>query len=440
MSATESTASAPDAAEPPSSMKQIAAKVFRFFSSIGVALVMLVFLLLITWIGTEEQPEKGLFLVQEEYFKSWWLTHTFEWPIVGSVTLPLPGVMLILCVFTINLICGGLIMLRKSMRTVGVMISHFSILFLLAGGLLQHQYAKDGYMQLYEGEESDEFVSYHDWVIRIHEVENGEANFEKEAMVIPPNVLHSLGENGEGTRLVNLQDLPFDLRLRDHSINSTVMPEAFHRPGELPVVDEVFLRPVERDPEGEANVAGLYVDVLDEKGEAVDTGLLWGLENHPWTLNVGDQTWLLKLERERWKIPFTVHLDNFTHEFHPNTGTPRVYKSDVTKIEEGEEEKLVIEMNEPLRHRGFILFQSGWGPQENGRPVPGTPYSVFAVWRNPSSKILFIPVEHWPLVTVSIAALGMTIHFLLKLSRHLAPGRRRRNDSVAPNSSNYRVT
>jgi hypothetical protein len=156
----------------------------------------------------------------------------------------------------------------------------------------------------------------------------------------------------------------------------------------------------------------------------IDQGLLWGLENQPFTVQVNDQAWLIKLDRERWKIPFAIHLDKFTHEFHPNTGTPRVYKSDVTKIEGDDREKIAIEMNEPLRHQGFILFQSGWGPQENGRPVPGTPYSVFAVWRNPSSKILFIPVEHWPLVTVSIAAVGMALHFLLKLFRHLAPRRR----------------
>lgn len=420
-------ASLSDAEKKPPLPLLAAKKLFRVFSSVGLALVILVFLLLITWVGTEEQPEKGLFLVQEEYFKSWWLWHDFEWPVCGVVTLPLPGVMLLLTVFTLNLICGGLIMLRKSVRTMGVMIGHFSMLFLLAGGLLQHRYAKDGYMQLYEGEESDEFVSYHDWVIRVHAVDDGEANFEKQAVVVPPSALKALEE---GERLVESPDLPFRLRLHHHSLNATVMPEAFHRPGELPVVDGAFLRGLPREKESEANVAGLYVDVLDSGGEVLQQGILWGLENQPWTVRVDEREWLLKLDRERWKIPFSIHLDTFTHEFHPNTGTPRVYKSDVTKTENGQDEKVVIEMNEPLRHRGYILFQSGWGPQENGMPVPGTPYSVFAVWRNPTSKILLIPVEHWPLVTVSIAALGMALHFLLKLFRHLKPGRRRSNAST----------
>ncbi|MGY8689262.1 MAG: hypothetical protein ACKVHP_16200, partial [Verrucomicrobiales bacterium] len=160
-------------------------KLFRFFSSIKLAIVVLLFLLLITWIGTEEQPEKGLFLVQEEYFNAWGLMHTFQMPILGDVTLPMPGVMLLLTIFSINLICGGLIMIRKSWRTAGVMIGHFSMLFLLAGGLLQHRYAKDGYMQLFEGESSNEFISYHDWVLRVHQVKDGQADFEKESLIVP---------------------------------------------------------------------------------------------------------------------------------------------------------------------------------------------------------------------------------------------------------------
>ena len=393
-------------------------RIFRLFSSVGLALVVLAFLLLITWIGTEEQPVKGLLVVQEEYFKSWWLWHTFRFPFLGAVTLLLPGVMLLLTVFSINLTCGGLIMLRKSWRTVGVMIAHFSILFLLAGGLLQHRFAKDGYMQLYEGESSDEFVSHHDWVIRIHEVKDGKADFEAEALVVPPTVLKDLET---GTRRVGLPGLPFDLRLYHHAVNAAVMPAAFRRPGELPVVDEVFLRELPRETKNELNVAALYVDVIDERGEVAQRGILWGKENQPFTVRMGEKAWLLKMDRERWKIPFAIQLNKFTHEFHPNTGTPRVFKSDVTKIQNGESERMVIEMNKPLQDQGYILFQSGWGPQENGMPVPGAPYSVFAVWRNPTSKILLIPVEHWPLVTLVCAAVGIAIHLILKLVRHLAP-------------------
>ncbi len=392
----------------------IGKKVFRFCSSVGLAVIVLCLLLLITWLGTEAQPSMGLFQAQEKYFNSLIVFHKFD---LFSVTLPIPGAKLLLGVFAINLICGGLIMLRKSKRTVGVMIAHFSMLFLLAGGLLQHQYAEDGYMQLYEGEESNEFVSYHNWVIRVHEVIDGQPDFSKEALVLPPDLVASVGEQ---ERTVDLPGVPFDLRLYNHSENATVMPEAFWREGEFPVVEGTFVRSLPQDTKNEANVAATYIDVLDASGQAKQSGILWGQEMQPLTIQVGERSWVIKLDRQRWPIPFTVKLDKFTAEFFDN-GTAKTYESEVTKIDGDSKEERLIEMNEPLRDHGFIVFQSGYGPQdERGRVIKGeTPYSVFAVWKNPTSKFFIVPVEHWPAVTVSLAALGMAIHFLLKLTRHL---------------------
>ncbi|MGY8689263.1 MAG: hypothetical protein ACKVHP_16205, partial [Verrucomicrobiales bacterium] len=84
----------------------------------------------------------------------------------------------------------------------------------------------------------------------------------------------------------------------------------------------MFVRSLPCAKESEANAAALYVDVIDEKGGVVQTGILWGNENQPLTVRVNDQAWLLKLDRERWKMPFEVALDKFTHELHPNTLSP----------------------------------------------------------------------------------------------------------------------
>ncbi len=396
---------------------QWAQSVFKLFSSIGLALIILAFLLLLTWLGTEKQPEVGLFAVQQEYFNSWILFHTFEAPLLGSITLPLPGVMLLLVIFFLNLLCGGIVMLRKSFRTIGVFIAHFSMIFLLAGGLLQHRYADDGYLQLYEGEKSNEFVSYHDWVIQVHTVKDGEADFDTKSVVIPPEYLKDFDEAQE--KRVETEHLPFDLRLYNYALNGAVMPAAFHRQDEYDVVDGMFLRKLEPELEAEANASAFYVDALTKDGEVISRGILWGYESQPMTIEHEGKQWLLKLDRKRWKMPFEIQLDKFTYSFHPGTGVAREYKSDVTKIDD-ESEKIVIEMNEPLRHEGYTLFQANWGPQENGMPVAGEPYSVFAVWRNPTNPFFIVPVEHWPLVTMTLAALGMSIHFIIKLAAHIS--------------------
>jgi hypothetical protein len=45
-------------------------KLFRAFGSFGFAVVLLVFLLILTWLGTLEQVEVGLYEVQKKYFDS----------------------------------------------------------------------------------------------------------------------------------------------------------------------------------------------------------------------------------------------------------------------------------------------------------------------------------------------------------------------------------
>jgi hypothetical protein len=73
-------------------------------------------------------------------------------------------------------------------------------------------------------------------------------------------------------------------------------------------------------------------------------------------------------------------------------------------------------MNEPLRHKGFTFFQSSWGPAD---AKPGQPlFSTFSVVRNPADDL--------PLYACIIIAIGMLVHFIRKIGRHikLESGRR----------------
>ena len=66
-----------------------------------------------------------------------------------------------------------------------------------------------------------------------------------------------------------------------------------------------------------------------------------------------------------------------------------------------------IEMNEPLRDEGVVLFQASWGPQD---APPDTPlFSVFAVHRNPS--------DYWPLYSCIIISIGLLVTFGQRLIR-----------------------
>src|SRR4030095_16812786 len=50
-------------------------KLSSTLSSFGFAAILLVFLMLLTWLGTLEQVEKGLYETQKKYFESIFLVH-----------------------------------------------------------------------------------------------------------------------------------------------------------------------------------------------------------------------------------------------------------------------------------------------------------------------------------------------------------------------------
>ena len=78
-------------------------------------------------------------------------------------------------------------------------------------------------------------------------------------------------------------------------------------------------------------------------------------------------------------------------------------------IDQQDERRFKIEMNEPLRHGGLVLFQASWGP---GDAKPGDPlFSTFAVVRNPS--------DAWPVYACIVLAIGLTLTFGEKLVRYI---------------------
>jgi hypothetical protein len=161
--------------------------------------------------------------------------------------------------------------------------------------------------------------------------------------------------------------------------------------------------------EAEFNLPGLYVHVEDKQGGGAHDGILWGFERFPLAFASGGKTWGIDLRKKRYPMKFTIVLDKFTHEEYARTNTPKVFKSDVTKLDEQGPQAIKIEMNAPLRYRGLILFQANWGPS-NARPGDAL-FSDFAVVHNPS--------DHWPLISCGIIALGMLIAFTHKLVRYI---------------------
>lgn len=376
-------------------------KLFRFFASYGFAVVILFFLLLLTLFGTLEQVNVGLFEAQKKYFESIFLVHH----LFGVIPIPLPGVYLLLALLFINLVCGAIIRARKDWRHPGMLIAHGGIIFMLVAGFVTYHYSISGHMTLYENERASSFQSYYDWEIAISKV-GGDSEW-----IIEDSKFKHLGE-GESAPFT-APGLPFTLSVGDYMRNSLPQPAG---PMVQKQVDGFTLlnQPLER--EAERNVAGVYATVSTADGSSQE-GILWGLARAPWTVKVGGDDYLIDLRHKRYPVPFTIALDKFTRELHPGTSMAAKFSSDVTQIEpNGSERKVHIQMNEPLRDRGFTFFQASWGPSNAG--PNDRLFSTLAVVNNPA--------DQWPLYSCLIISVGLLIHFGQKMLTYINRENRRR--------------
>lgn len=382
----------------------LAGRLLAQLGSFWLAIVLLVNLFLLTWLGTLEQVEKGIHQVQEQYFESW-----VVFAKAGPIRLLLPGGYITIGLFTLNLLVGGLVRIRKSRRTVGVIIAHIGIALMMLGGLVEHATSVYGRIVLTEGEEGGEFEEYAGWELVLWDASQtrdvAEFTLGEEALA---------GLDGRGARTLRSDDLPFQLVATRYMRNSRPVAEGAQEPP-VPAYGGFFLAEQPRSKEAEADLPGLYLRAESLNGRTVGETFLFGRDRHPWLFEAGGRTWAAALRHRRHSMPFRLRLEKFTKDEHPGISMARAFSSAVVRVDQdGAEVPVLIEMNKPLRSDGLIIYQASYGPPEG---VPGDPYSVLAVSRNPSDRI--------PWISVSVIALGLIWTFLDRLLLFLGKERRR---------------
>lgn len=413
----------------------------RTLGSMKLAVWLLLILAALTWLGTLAQIGQGLWRVQREYFESWGLIAELplSWwgePLFAGadgqgfvLKIPLPGAYPVMGLLFVNLIVGGLLRLRWTLRNTGVLIVHVGIALLLLAGFVKLEYSYSGHLALYESpgdggqvaqrvHESSTFVSFHDYELALLR-DDGETITERvvpEAALLPAH---------EGVVTLGAPDLPFTVQVHHWQDNCRPLPKGPMFTSPTPVIDQgdggpgVFLQPEKPNKQREANTAGCYVTVVVDGGKRIE-GILHGAElrpfdgrRFPFTFAVDGRRYGLDLRRVVYDLPFAVRLDRFVKRDHPGTATPADFRSFVTVKEDGRERAAQIYMNTPLRKSGFVLYQTNWGPQQGGGPPW---YSVFEVADNPS--------DVWPAVACGVIAIGLLLHFVMKLWRFLGSSTR----------------
>ncbi len=104
-------------------------------------------------------------------------------------------------------------------------------------------------------------------------------------------------------------------------------------------------------------------------------------------------------------LPFAVRLDAFEMDLYPGTERAAMYRSRVTVVDgPGREQKAVIEMNRPLTHGKFRLFQSSYQMAE------GREMSILQVSRDPGQDVVFYGYY--------LLVFGMIVVLLTRIAQH----------------------
>ncbi|MEE8105013.1 MAG: cytochrome c biogenesis protein ResB, partial [Planctomycetota bacterium] len=359
-------------------MRDLFVKVYRTLGSFGLACIILLLMMVLTLFGTLDQRWMSLYDVQKKYFESW---------IVVIGILPIPGAVPLMSLLSLNLLVGGLIRLRRTWSRAGIFVIHIGISILLLGSLVEYVGSNKGYVRLFEGDKKGAFQSHYEWEVTFSE---SFADGRERVHVIMDDKFDDL--TGSDTAEFRPEGLPFTVQLSGYVRNAGLRPA---RPGTG--VDGVVLTRRPLAEEAEHNVPGLRIVLIEDGGERHEA-LLWGARHVlPYVVVAGGKPYEIELHPRRWVLPFEVELTKFRRELHPRTQLPSSFSSDVTRYEAGSAEEIHIRMNEPMRHRGYTFYQSGWGPQ--GGPPGARMFSVLAVVENPADRV--------PILACVVIAIGM---------------------------------
>jgi hypothetical protein len=397
--------------------RSLPGKIFDVLSGFGLATITLLILALLTWFATLEQVEHGLFVTLNKYFATDWRSIFILPELNGKmVPLPLPGGYWVCAVLLVNLILGGVVRIRKGWKHVGNLISHFGIIFMLIGAGVTYHFSERGNMQIWQGGQNNAAEDYYEHVVEVTEIKDDKPS---KIYVIRGRDITDLQES---KRLFRLPELPFDIELGGYQANVVPVAATERAPDQhQQIFDGYYLasKPKLAKPEeAESYTPGIQAKVLNHDGTSSAPLILAAASFKPFTYQTGGRIFTFVMQKRLWPMPFTLRLDEFIADFHPGTMMPAKFISKVTRMENGGEAKVTIQMNEPMRYEGLTFFQASYGPS-NAKPGEKM-YSVFEVVKNPA--------DQWPVYSLWIVAFGMAVTFITKFASFLSGGSRKKSN------------
>lgn len=328
------------------------------------------FLIFVLVLGTIEQASIGLYDSNHKYFSS-----LFFW--LGYI--PFPGGYLLLGIMSLSLLIKFLFFSDWKLQKSGIILTHLGALILLLGGLMTAISQREYYMVLPEGGSTPYIYDY----------------FETETLAF------------NGKERIALANLPFTFDILERCDNCDIKKrEEIGNPYDLPLhgmAQFMALLPKPREPQAEANLSGITAKITSAGDE--QDGIYVAFQHMPKPIEVkkGNKTYSLIYGKKQSALPFQIALKDFKKTTHPGTMMASAYSSDITLIDGDIEWNARIEMNEPLRYKGYTFYQSSF------EQTPDEELSILSVVENKGRL--------FPYIGTLVIALGLITHLLLAVRR-----------------------
>jgi len=373
----------------------------RFFSSLKLTVVLLTLTMLLVFFGTLAQVEHGIYYVQKEVFHAFWV-----WATIPGTDLRLPifpGGYTLSLLLLVNLLAAHATRFSLTPKKLGINLIHAGIILFIGGELVTSVVQVDSQMRIEEGES----VNYAE-DIRTTELAVIKPGAEEDQVYVFPQAYVA----EEGT--LSQEGLPFDIEVRQFFENASIrlrpeaalVNEAIVQQG---IGSDLIVDEKERATEmNEMNFTSAVIDVTRDGQKLGEFFVSNVLDEQP--IRVDGETWYVAMRQQRYYKPFRIQLNDFIHELHPGTSIPETYSSKITLINEAahEDRDIHIRMNEPLRYDGATYYQASYDDNDTPNITEDDVVTVLQVVRNPSWLL--------PYIACALVTLGLTTHFLLRLS------------------------
>lgn len=351
-------------------------KVISIFSRPVILNYTLPLVMIYLVVGTIAQKYIGLFEATKIFFSSYVL-----W--IGFV--PLPGLPILLGLIFLNLVFKLLFKSPWTIKNSGIIITHIGVMLLLLGGVFTALLSEEGYVDLAQGDKKAYVSDYHIRQLVILDRENNE--------VVAIN--HNDLTQGD---VIQLENLNIELDIKEHCQNCKIEKRVQGDNNYKGMAQFMRLDRGTLDREDEKNMAGVVFGV---KGSDND-GTYLTLENVPKLpeITMGDNEYRFALRRQNRQLPFAIELLNFKKEMYPGTELAKSYSSRVRIIDNDMTWEALISMNEPLRYKGYTVYQSSF------MTTPQGDMTVLAVVKNAGRA--------FPYISGLALSLGIIIHLFVR--------------------------